>query len=210
MIQTNGRNHRDGRTADHIGGIKPSAQTHFQNQRIGGVSREGKESGSGGDFKECDRCAAICDLAFLEHIAQLLFRNQRTGEADALMEMDEVRRGVDMHAQILRFEHCAGKGAGGTFPVGAGYVDHGRQLFFRMAKIHEQSLDAVQNKVYALRVELKQPFEDSVAPNGDAHAAPSACALTSVTDGATAEEASARALDCLVSNCTKCDNVSRI
>src|SRR5262249_46046046 len=94
------------------------------------------------------------------------------GEADALVEMHQVRRGVDMDLEPLCLQHRAREGTGRTLAVGAGDMDDRRQPVLRIAKVGEKTLDAVENEIDPLRRKGRKPFEDRVALGGaEAHGA---------------------------------------
>ncbi len=68
-----------------------------------------------------------------------------------------------MHLQALRLQHGAGKGAGRALAIGAGDMDHRRQLQLRIAQLGQQPQDAVQRQVDLLGMQRQQALEDRVA-----------------------------------------------
>src|SRR5205807_562207 len=55
--------------------------------------------------------------------------------------------------------------------VGAGDMDHRRQLFLRVTERGEQPFDAAQRQVDLLRVQLRQPRQHPVAGQWSGHGA---------------------------------------
>ena len=93
---------------DDIGRVVSAAEAHFQHERVGGMAREGKERRRRGDLEKGDRLAVVDALAFLERRATSSSSlDELAGETDALVEMHEMRRGVDVDLETLRFEHRA-------------------------------------------------------------------------------------------------------
>jgi hypothetical protein len=87
----------------------------------------------------------------------------RTGEHNALMKIDQMRRGIDMHALAERLGDGAGKGKERALAVGAGDMHHRRQLILGVAERREQPLDPPQRQIDRLRVEFFQPLQQRVA-----------------------------------------------
>ncbi len=92
-----------------------------------------------------------------------------TGELDALVEADEVRRGVDVGPLARRLQHGLEERGGGALAVGAGNMNDRRETLLRVAQLGEQRLDAAERKVDQPRVQLSQLGQELVAR---AHAAP--------------------------------------
>ena len=65
-----------------------------------------------------------------------------------------------MHALPRRFADRAQKGAGGTFAIGAGHMDHRRQEPFRMAELGEQGLHPAKAQINKLGVERMQALHN--------------------------------------------------
>ena len=85
------------------------------------------------------------------------------GQHDALMEMDEMGRGIDMHAFAERLGDGAGESEERAFAVGAGDMQHRRQLLLGMTECGEQALDPPERQVDRLRMELFQPLQQRIA-----------------------------------------------
>ena len=73
----------------------------------------------------------------LQRIGQGGVGNEFAGDADTLVEADQMRGGVDMYAQSGRFADRAQEGACAALAVGAGDVDDRRQAFFGMAQFRQ-------------------------------------------------------------------------
>ena len=86
----------------------------------------------------------------------------RLGEPDALVEADEMRRGVDMDALAGGLEHGAHERGGRALAVGAGDVDHRRQAALGMAEVGHQRFDPVERQVDLARMQAEQPLQDGV------------------------------------------------
>ncbi len=153
--------------SDDIGRIEPSAEARLQQQKIGGRLGEGEKGRRCGDLEQGDQLAAIGGFGAGKAIDQIVLRDRRramrAGEHDALMEIDEMRRGIDMHALAQRFGDGAGKGEEGALAVGAGDMHHRRQLVLWVAESGEQPLDAPERQVDRLRMQLLQPLQQRVA-----------------------------------------------
>jgi hypothetical protein len=147
VIQTHRLDHRHGGVQHHIGGVIGAAQSHFQHHRIGGIAGESQEHRRRGDLEKGDLAALIDLFHLFQQRHQPFFGDQFAGDADALMEFDQMRRGMDMHPQALRFQHGAGKGAHTAFAIGAGDMDHRRQAVLRITQRGEQAKDAVQRQI---------------------------------------------------------------
>ena len=118
------------------------------NKQIGRRLGEGKERRHRGDLEQGDQFAAIGRFGAGETIDQLVLgdrrRAVRAGQHDALVEMDEMGRGVDVHAFAERLGDGAGEGEERAFAVGAGDMQHRGKLVLRVAETAEQPLDPPQ------------------------------------------------------------------
>jgi hypothetical protein len=174
--------HDDGgqRRRDHVGGVEFAAKAGLQQQDVGLHAREDEEGGDRRDLEEGDRIAAIGALAFFDQIDQRLLFDQRAGDADALMEAHQVRRGIDMHALTRRLQHGAQVGDDRTLAVGAGDMHHRRQLSFGISDQTQQTFDARELQVDDLRMEPHHALQHDVA--GVGHAVLSPITLSSWSD----------------------------
>ena len=144
-----------------------SAQPRLEQQQIGGRLGEREKGRRGGDLEQGDQLAAIGGFGPGEAIDQKILgdrrRTVRSRQHDALMKIDQMRRGVDMHALAQRLGDGAGEGEERALAVGAGDMHHRRQFILRVAESGEQPLDPPQRQVDRLRVELFQPLQQRVA-----------------------------------------------
>jgi hypothetical protein len=136
VINRNARDDGGDRIVHNVCRIEPSAETHLQQQHVGGVSCEQQKTGGGRDFKDGDGCTSIGAFAFFHRGRQFLIRNQRAFAASAdpetLVEPDQMRRSVDMNAFACRFEDRAQESDRGAFAVCPGNMDDRWQLLFGM------------------------------------------------------------------------------
>ena len=174
VVDRDRRDHGRERMRDHVGGVEPPAEADLHQHHVGRMAREQHERGRGGDLEHRDGGALVDALAFGEHLGKLGVRHQRAAarpaEAEALVEAHEMRRGIDVHGKARRLQDRAHERDGRAFAVGAGHVDHGRQLEFGVPEALQQPLDAVERQVDALGMQRKQPREDRVDGSGHAPA----------------------------------------
>ena len=86
-------------TGDDVRCIEAPAESHLENEIVGGSAREGEQRRGGRDLEERDGRARIGDLAFLEQCRQVLVGDmravaRRARQPDALVEAHQMRRGV--------------------------------------------------------------------------------------------------------------------
>ena len=97
-------------------------------------------------------CRSCRDVEhFFEQRREQRVVDQRSGEADAFVEADEVRAGVAVDAAPLRFEDGAEIGAGRSLAVGAGDVEGARKLVLRVAEAGAEFGDAFEAEDVAAR-----------------------------------------------------------
>ncbi len=86
---------------------------------------EPAEGGGGGDFKEggLDLLALDGGADGGEPFGEVGIRDTGGADADALAEVDEVRRGVEAGAEARGIEHGGEHGADGAFAIRAGDVE---------------------------------------------------------------------------------------
>ena len=80
-------------------------------------------------------------------------------EHDALMKIDEMRRGIDVDAIALRFGDGAQEGDERALAVGAGDMEDRRQPLLGRAERGKQPLDAAKRKIDRFRVQRFQAIE---------------------------------------------------
>ena len=59
VVERDGRDDREGRPRDDVGGVEAAAEAHLQDHRVGGMLGEGQEGGGGRDLEEGDGVAGI-------------------------------------------------------------------------------------------------------------------------------------------------------
>ena len=166
VIERDRRHDRGKRCIDHVGRVEPPAEPDFEQHHVGGVACEQQEPGGGRDLEHRDRLPRIGPLAFLEHGGELVIRYQCAlaglAETEALVEPDEMRRGIDMHAQARRLKDRAHEGDGRTLAVGAGDMDDRRQLAFRMTDRGQEPPHAIEREVDQLGMQREEPRDDGI------------------------------------------------
>ena len=105
----------------------------------------------------------------LQRGGQRVVGDQLAGDADALVEADQMRRGVDVDALARRLGDGAQEGAGAALAVGAGDVDHRRQAALGMAERRQQAVAAGPRlRSISRGMQRVQPLDDRrrSAPHG--------------------------------------------
>ena len=166
MIDRHRRDDAHKRPLDHIGGVEPAAEPDFEKQDVGRVAREQQKRRRGLDLEYRDRRVAVPGFAFGQRLGQRGIVDELAAavaaDAEALVETDQIGRGIDMHALAGRFQDRAHEGDGRAFAVGAGDMDQRRQLLFGMIERGKQALDAVERQVDALGMQRQEPRQDGV------------------------------------------------
>src|SRR5581483_7704854 len=186
--------HRGERVLDDVGGVEAAAEPDLEERVVGGVIGKQDEGRRGGDLELRNRGAAIGALGFEQRIDQGILVDEMPAalgaEADAFVEGDEVRRGVDVDALPRRFEHSAQERGGRALAVGAGDVDDRRQALFGGAEPVHQHAHAVEREVDLARIKRAEALEDGARPVhgkfrlGQASAATAAAAGSGGTEAA--------------------------
>src|SRR5262249_42405169 len=105
-------------------------------------------------------------LALTECLGKLLVAYQhtaaRTPEPEALVDADEIGRGVDVHGAARRFQHRAQERDGRALAVGAGDMNHGREPPLRVAEPLQQLKHSIEREIDPLGMEREQPGNDGV------------------------------------------------
>ena len=83
----------DQRALDDVGRVEPAAEPDFDDAGVGGRAREGEEGGGGGRPRRSWLDAVAGVEHFGEQGGEQLILDQPAGDADALVEADEVRAG---------------------------------------------------------------------------------------------------------------------
>ena len=126
------------RRGDDVGRVEPAAQPDLDDAGVGGRAREGEEGGGRGRLEEAELHAVGGLERFAENRGQHGVPDQLSGEADALVEADQVRARIDMGLEPRRLDRGAQEGAGRALAVGPGDVEDGRQRPLRIAEPVEQ------------------------------------------------------------------------
>src|SRR5665213_133568 len=217
MIQADRRDDGHRRFCDHIRRVVFAAEPYFQHQRIRRMTGEGEKCSGCRDFKESNGLARVGALAIVQGRGEFVLADDSARKPDAFVEVDKMRRRIDVHLQTLRFEDRATECAGRAFAVRSRHMDDRRHFPLGMTKRREQPLDAIQNQVDALGMECQKPFENGITALGsNAHGAAPAgfatggaiedrTALPVITGGVARERGRER----FMSKCTRRDSVVR-
>jgi hypothetical protein len=174
VVERHRRDNGGERALDHVGGIEPAAEAHFEQQHVGRVAREQQKRRRGLDLEHGDRLRPVDGLAFPQRPSEVIIGHQHAAtlaaEPEALVETDEMRRGVDVDAQRRGFEDRAHERDGGALAVGAGDVDHRRQAPLGMIERLQDAPHAVERQVDQLRMKLQQAPNDGIDLAHDAPA----------------------------------------
>ncbi len=167
VVERDRRDHAGQRVLDHIGRVQPSAQPDLEQEHIRRVARKKHEPGGGRDLEHGDGRAGIGALAFGQRFAELLVRGEASfmpgfAEAKALVEAHEMRRGVDVHGEPRRLQDRAHEGDGGALAVGAGDMDHRRQLALGMTERIENAPHPIERKIDQLGMQGREPRDDGI------------------------------------------------
>ena len=151
---------RGQRRFDHVGGVEPPSEADLQQHHIRGMARKQQHSRRRRNFEQCQRRPGIDALALRQRRFQFSIRDQPTGKAKALVEAHQMRRRIDMHALAVRFEHRAHEGDHRTFAVGAGDMDHRRQLALGVAELRQDARHPVKREIDQPGMQRLQPRDD--------------------------------------------------
>ena len=148
-----------------VASSRPPSPTSRRSTSAGWRAKTSR-GGRSGDLELRDRPAAIHRLDREEGVRQLILVDEAAAtdcpEPNALVEADEMRRGVDMHLPPVGFEHRPHEGGGRPLAVGAGDVDHRRQAPLGMAEIGHQHIDPLEREIDLARVQMEQALQDGV------------------------------------------------
>src|SRR3984893_19058892 len=104
--------------------------------------------------------SAVGALAFFEKRDQRLLVDQMPGEADALVETDEVRRDVRMYAVARGLDRGPHHRHRRALAFGAGDVHDRRKAVLRIAHRREKPLDAAERQIDQLRMQPAEALEN--------------------------------------------------
>ena len=131
MVHADRRDHARKRRLDHIGGIEPAAESDFEQQHVGRMFCEQQEAGRGLRLEEGEWLARIDLFAMLQRRLQFVVTDQHAAQAETFVDAHQPGRGVGVNAKARGFEDRAQIGDRRTLAVGAGDMDHRRQIFDR-------------------------------------------------------------------------------
>ena len=149
----------DGRGADDVGRVEPPAETDLDDAGVGRRARESEEGGRGGRLEEADLHPVGQIERLLEQGGERVVVDQPAGEADPLVEADEMGAGIDMGGEPGCLDRGAQEGAGRTLAVGAGDMEHRRQRVLRIAEPVEQGGDPLEPENVAAGRQAGEPVE---------------------------------------------------
>ena len=131
-----------------VDGVQPPAQPDLQDDRIQGRLREQAHDGQRGELEIGQTDIAARGLDRLELGDQVGVRGNLAVDPRPLVEIDQVRRGVQTHPVARRLQNRFQHGTGGALAVGAAdHEGHGVE-FERKALSH--CLDTIQAHVDGL------------------------------------------------------------
>ena len=144
------------RLLDDVGRVEPAAETDFEDQKSAGVRLKARKAAAVVISKKVIGSPALA-ASHLEQRREIVFGDQLAGHADALVEAHEMRRGVDMDAEARGLHDGAEIGDGRALAVGAGDMDHRRQLALRIAELRQQPLACGRASGRCLRMQRQEP-----------------------------------------------------
>ena len=157
MVQRQAGDGAGGGRRNHIGRVETAAEANLHHAEIGRMAREQHVRGGCQHLEHRHGCAGVHPFDLAQHAGQGGVGHQFARHPEALVQPHQMRRGADVHPQPRRLAHGAQKGAGGALAVGAGDMDHRRQMQLRVAQIGQQTLHASEAQIDELGVERLQP-----------------------------------------------------
>ncbi len=180
MVEPQLRDAADDRGGDDIGRIEPAAEPDLDDADIRRDAGEGEEGGGGGDLEEAG-ADAFGDVEHLgEQFGQRRIVDQGAGEADALVEADQVRAGVDMRLEAGGLGGGADERASRSLAVGAGDMDHRWQLQLGMAESVHEDRDPLQAEDIGAGRQRGEPLQLALTA-GSSERAKSGIAISSLS-----------------------------
>ena len=146
-------------------------------QASAGCAREGEEGGGGGRLEEADLHArrAASSVSSSNAASQFVL-DQLAGEADALVEADQMRAGVDVGLEAGRLDRRAQEGAGRALAVGPGDMEDRRQRAARDCRAGRAARRSAPARAMSAPARAGQPVELAL-DGGIAETARSAASL---------------------------------
>ena len=149
--------------SQHVGGVEPAAEPDLDDREVGGRFGEQQEGAGGQHLEHGDGRTGVDRLDALQRRDQRRLLHQASGDAEPLGDGHEMRADGRMHLEPRRLGDRAQVGAGAALAVGAGDVDHRRQVLLGMAELAEQELQPMQAEVDQHRVGALQPLQHDAA-----------------------------------------------
>ena len=159
MIDPELRDPGDDRRRHHVGRIESAAKPDLDDAHVGGRAAEGEEGGGGGDFEEARRQVGGVIEHFGEQGREGIVGDEGAGEADPLVEADQMRAGVDVRGKPRRFDRRTQERAGRAFAVRARDMDHRGQAVVRITESVKQRRDALEPKDVRAGGKRPEPVE---------------------------------------------------
>ena len=150
VIQADVHDHRGLRRVDDVGGVQLAAQAHLQHYDLAGVAGEVLHCDAGDQLK----LGGVLLHGFRQRLnvlgdcGELLVGDLLTAHLHALVEAQDVGRGVQAGAVARLPQHALQHGGGGALAVGSGDVDE-LQLLLRVAHLLQQLAGAAQARTHA-------------------------------------------------------------
>ena len=113
-------------------------------------------------LEKCEGRAGIDAFAMFERHAQFIIADENATDAKAFVDPHQIRRGIGMDSQARRFQDRAQICERRTLAIGAGDVDHRRQLAFGMIEPIQQKLYAVEAEIDPLGMQRGQPRDQPI------------------------------------------------
>ena len=162
VVVVDWRDDADGRCGEDIRGVEAAAQTHLDDDQVGGVLGEGVVGDRRGDLEEADRLSLVRRLHLVDQAQELGVLDEPSCDADALGEAHEMRRGERVDLQPGRLGDGAQIGAGRALAVGSGDMDHRPHRKLGVAERGQQPLDATGGQVDQRRVQRPKALDRRV------------------------------------------------
>ena len=147
MIPGDRRDHAGQRLGDDIRRVEPAAQPHLQQQHVRRGVREQQEGRGRRGFEDGETVAAGRSFHRIERGDQRRRLDQPPRQTDAFAKIDEMGRGVDMHAPARGLEDRAQEGDHRALAVGARDMDGGRQAVLGIAEPRQHPADAIESEI---------------------------------------------------------------
>ena len=135
----------DQRTLDDVGRVEPAAEPDLEDAGVGRRPGKGEDARPRSRLRRSSARSRRSRRALRSSkCRQRLVLDQPAGDADSLVEADQVRAGEGVDLVPARFERGAKEGDGRAFAVGPGDVEHRRKPVLRPAEPVEQRGDALE------------------------------------------------------------------